>query len=92
MNETIFEWSNDYFCSGCLIYAMIGHYPWSQWAEEREVSDFSPGEALADMLDYFDLASKPRSTRTAMGFPARVNRPDCTIFCAVCLNLLHQVP
>lgn len=92
MNESIFEWTNDYFCGGCIVYAMVGHHPWSAWVEEHEVSEYTTAQALASMLDYFDLTDKPRSTRTAMGFPVRVNRPDCTIFCAVCLSLLHQVP
>lgn len=92
MNPQIYAWSNDYFCDGCICYAMIGHHPWSQWAEEHELSGFTTTQALGSMLQYFDLLAKPVATRTAMGFPIRVNNPDCTIFCATCLSLLHQVP
>lgn len=92
MNTSIFEWSNDCFCSGCIVYAMVNHQPWSQWLEEHDLSDYTTAEALASMVTYFDLADKPRSTRTAMGFPVRINSPEGTIFCAVCLSLLHQVP
>lgn len=93
MSESIFLWSNDHFCQGCIVYAMTAHHPWSAWVEEHDLGDYSTAEALADMLDYFDLTTKTAATRTAMGFPVRVNRPEGTIFCSICLSLLHhQVP
>ncbi len=91
----IYNWAEDFFCSGCLIYAMIPHHPWNQWANEREVTDFSTGEALVDMAAYFRLNLHSYADRAAMGFPnyARQDQlQDSTIFCAVCLSLLHQVP
>lgn len=91
----IYNWAGDFFCPDCLIYAMIPHHPWSKWADEREVSDFSTNEALIDMAAYYHINLHSYSDRADFGFPnfARQDQlEDSTLFCAVCLTLLHQVP
>lgn len=95
MRPQIYYWSEDFFCDGCLIYAMIPHHPWNQWAIENDVSDFSTAEALHDIAAFFHLNRRSHQDRADMGFP-ELARPDqlqdSTLFCAVCLTLLHQVP
>lgn len=90
----IHNWAGDFFCSDCLIYAMIPHHPWSKWAEEYEVSDFTTAEALVSMADYFHINLHSRDDRADFGFPtyAREDQLEDTLFCAVCLTLLNQVP
>ena len=90
----IYSWADDFFCPDCLIYAMIPHHPWIKWSEERDIAEFSTDEALLDMSAYFHVNLASYEDRAAMGFPnyARQDQLEDTIFCAVCLSLLHQVP
>lgn len=90
----IYSWASDYFCPDCLIYAMIPHHPWIKWSEERDIAEFSTDEALADMGRYFHVNLASHADRVAMSFPTLARQEDLedTIFCAVCLSLLHQVP
>lgn len=90
----IYSWAGDFFCSGCLIYAMIPHHPWSRWANERDVSEFSTNEALVDMAAYFHINLASYQDRADMSFPnfARQDQLESTLFCSTCLTLLNQVP
>lgn len=90
MNDPIYEWATDYFCSGCIVYSMIQHAPWSQWADDRDPSDYSPMQALVSMAEHFGLANKTRADRKAAGFPVRATRLTGTVFCSTCLNILHK--
>jgi hypothetical protein len=90
MRRLIYLWAGDYFCPGCLIYAMVQHPPWDAWLDEHEVSDFTTAGTLDGMARLLNIETA--FDRASFGFPTVVRSPQETIFCCTCLNLLHQAP
>lgn len=90
MSQVIYEWSGDYFCTDDLIYAMVEHRPWAEWAGDRELSELDTDTALHMMAVHFNINEHSTAARKAANFPTKVLVPTETIFCAVCLTLLND--
>lgn len=92
MALTIYEWSGDYFCSGCVVYALTEVEPWSQWLddEDHDRSAQSTDATLDLIADSFGIGMN-RNARRESDFPIRLRlkeRPAGTHFCRTCLALL----
>ena len=89
--NVIYEWAGDYMCSGCIVRAMLEHEPWVEWTATYDNNEYSSTQvALSVMARHFKLRTSEQ--RRDAGFPLVVAATDETIFCAICLNLLHQAP
>jgi hypothetical protein len=81
-SPTIYEWSGDYFCGGCIVHTITEHPPYSLWVEAgNTISENSVPKNLI-LISAF-LTGKG----VEFNMPRRLRRPpEGAQVCATCLN------
>jgi hypothetical protein len=92
MNKTIYSWCGDYFCSDCIVFALLEQEPWNQWSdnEENDPSEYNTAATLNLIAHEFHIPAN-RQQQEAANFPVRLrkkDKPEGTHFCRACLTLL----
>lgn len=79
MSHAVYRWSDDLFCSGCIVGAMLEHEPWDEL--NLDVYEGQHEEALDEIAEHFNFSrSEPPDN-----FPQRV--VDIPQFiCSQCLQ------
>lgn len=87
MTSPIYEWRSDYFCAGCIVFAICNEEPYLKWVEDGNTIE-NNGTALNLNLIREFLKSRGYDTKD---MPRRLRRqPEGTPFCATCLNFFHN--
>lgn len=81
----IYEWCGDYFCTGCIVFTICNHEPFSGWAEDGNTIGNNPTALNLQLIREF-LTTR-NVDLTTVTWPRRLRRPPEGVqICATCLN------